>query len=389
MSGKLKLMIGGLVLGILVIFAFLGVKSLFAPSQPISNTADSDWQQPLVMPNANVPSPDAIGNSNIFTRPLNDKPVEEDDKTVELVGEPDTTETAPAKTPPATPPADEPATEVALDKLPAEEVTTQPEPPAAQPPVSANTGTLEIVAQTETGKAIKANVYVQQSNGANIDKATYTSKASFALKPGTYKITVRAEGYGSLTRNIRVPNGAVVNEIFPLPAIAASKTPVPTQPPRQPAPAPVAQTPAQPAPQPAGDGRLRVVALSADDGSPLPVDFTITRLDGSVIDHINGVPMTELSLPAQEFVVSFNFRGLQGYKSLVVRPGQTTTHTFNIRGVGNNSNAGNQPPPNMGETQPPLPLPPDMGQMQPQQPQNLEEMLLQRIQQELEKQMTN
>lgn len=388
MSGKLKLILGGLAVGVLVIFALIGIKSTFSPSQPPDTTmTEPSWQQtPSIMPNANVPSADNLPSGDILTRPLNDKPPVDDEGKIELVGEPDAQDADPA-----TPPT-KPADDTATPGIPADEIATQPEttPPPVQPPVAGKTGTLEIVAQTETGKAIKANVYVQQGNGANIDKATYTSKASFALKPGTYKITVRAEGYGSLTRNIRVPDGAVVNEIFPLPAIAAA--PAPAQPPRQPAPVPVAQTPpAQPAPQqPAGDGKLRVVALSAEDGSPLPVDFTITRLDGALIDRINDVPMTELTLPAQEFVVSFNFRGLQGYKSLTVRPGQTTTHTFNIRGV--NNNAGNLPPPDMGQMQPPMPqqAPPDMGQMQqPQQPQNIEEMLMQRLQQELQKHLTN
>ncbi len=388
MSGKMKLMIGGLVLGILLIFAYLGVKSLFAPTQPVApDAAENDWQHlPPSMPNANLPSPSAIGDNSIFTRPLSDKPPEEDNK-VELVGEPNASkeDTAPAA-------AD---TTVSPDRnLPTDEITTQPPPPVAAPvpaPVAAPavideppaatapTGKLEIVAQTESGRAIKANVYVQQANGANLDKATYTSKAVFALKPGTYKITVRAEGYGSVTRNISVPQGAVVNEIFPLPPIAANA----------PAPAPVVQAPPprQPVPQaPAtADGKLRVVALSADDGSPLPVDFTVTRPDGAMVEQVNGVSLAELTLPAQEFIVSFDFQGFHGSKSLNVRPGQTVTHTFNIRGISNPAPPDNAQIPPF----PPLNIPQDNGQMQPQQPQSVEEIIMQRLQEEMQKRLNN
>ncbi|MEZ5454423.1 MAG: hypothetical protein R3E93_16610 [Thiothrix sp.] len=397
MSGKLKLLIGGLLLGVLVTFALIGIKSTFTASQPeptaTATPTEQDWAKPSIMPNANMPSPDSFKDDSLFTRPLNDKPVEEDTSKVELVGEPDATDTDTPKQP------DTDTAQPAETGLPAEEISdspdvastndtpqtskeddsvqlvNEPEPDAPPPekPATATTGKLEIIAQTESGKSVKANVYIQKTNGSNIDKATYTSKANFNLAPGTYKVTVRAEGYGSLSRNIKVPANAVVNEIFPLPKIAAA-------PPAAPAPAPVSQAPAptRPAPPAAADGKLRIAALSADDGSPLTVNFTIARLDGSVVDRVSNVAMTELTLPAQEFVVSFEYKGFQGYKSLTVKPGQLITHTFNIRGVSGN------PAPTMGQMQPttpPLPVPAQ------QQPQSMEEMLIQRIQQELERQM--
>lgn len=363
MSGITKWIIGA----VLVIFALIGIKSLFAPNSAEAPPSASGWEQPLVMPNANLPSPDAIGDSSIFTRPLNDKPApaEEEDNTVELVGEPEDTDTVEAPKPPPTrtppkptePLADEPDTD------------TAPKPATPPPaPVVGKTGTLEIVAQTETGKPLKANVYVQQANGVNLDTATYTNKAAFTLKPGKYKITVRAEGYASLSRTINVPDGAVVNEIFPLPAlVAAAPAPI-AAPPRQPEPVRPAPTPAPSAAQ----GRLRVVALSADDGTPIPVNFTIARLDGSVVERVNNVSLTELSLPAQEFVVSFDYQGFQGYKSLTVPAGEVLTHTFNIRGVS-------------GQAQVPQALP---QQQQPPQ-QTVEELLMQKLQEELQKHLNN
>lgn len=421
MSGKLKLLIGGLLLGVLVIFAAIGVKSTLAPRQPEQGAdaaATQDWEKPSIMPNANMPSPDLIKDDSVFTRPLDDKPADDDASKVELVNEPKAPDTAEQDT------AD---TDKADTGLPADEITDAPDTAAADKPTdtsppadeasdtpdktaaddsasdtpdktaaddsvqivdepapaeqpTANTGKLEIVAQNEKGKAVKANVYIQKANGANIDKANYTAKAAFNLPPGSYKVTVRAEGYGSLSRNIKVPANAVVNEIFPLPKVAAAPAATPATP-------PAAQAPVRPAPSAAAGGKLRLAALSADDGSPLQVNFTIARLDGSVVEQVDNVALTEVSLPAQEFVVSFDYNGFHGYKSLTVRSGQTLTHTFNIRGV-HHSQA-----PVMGQMQPP----PDMGQIQPstpplpmpaqQQPQSMEEMLIQRIQQELDRQM--
>lgn len=374
MSGMTKFILGGL----LIVLALLGIKSLL-PTDPANAPPSADgWEQPMLMPNANLPSPDTLTDNKRLTSPQNDKPVEDDTK-VELVGEPETKEPSPTSTPTEeTPPpaattrtAPEPSTSD-VTTAPAATPTPTTPPKPVQQPIVGQTGRLEIVAQTENGKTLKANVYVQQTNGANIDKATYTNKAVFSLKPGKYKITVRAEGYGSLSRNINVPDGAVVNEIFPLPAIA-SNAPAPVAPP------PITRAPPSPSQQPGQrEGRLRVVALSADDGSPIKVNFTIAQLDGSVVKRVNNVSLAEFTLPSQEFVVSFDFQGFQGYKSLTVQPGQISTHTFNIRGVSGQSQA---PEPQM----PPM----DNLQQQQQQPQNVEDMLMQKLQEELQKHLTN
>jgi hypothetical protein len=389
MSGIFKWIIGGL----LVVLALVGIKSLFAPDPAEQAPSAQGWEQPLVMPNANLPSLDAMKDTSRLTRPLNDKP-EEDNTKVELVGEPD----APAEkpTPAPAPAVAKAATPRVAPAPPAAEVTTTPiatPPPTVAAPVPAapapvapapaavnNTGTLEIMAQTESGKPIKANVYIQQSNGANLDKATYTNKAVFALKPGKYKITVRAEGYASVSRNISVPQSAVVNEIFPLPAIAATApaAPAPQAPPPQATPVPAPQNTAQ------REGKLRIMALSADDGSPIKVNFKVVSLDGTLLDRISDVSRAELTLPAQEVVVSFDLNGFQGHKALTVTPGQISTHTFNIRGVSGQAQAPQEPPP------PPDNVPTAQAPQQQQSPQQtVEELLMQKLQEELQKHLNN
>ncbi|MFN3785679.1 MAG: hypothetical protein ACK4RS_02450, partial [Thiothrix sp.] len=116
---------------------------------------------------------------------------------------------------------------------------------------------------------------------------------------------------------------------------------------------------------------------------------TISRLDGVVVERVNDVPMTELTLPAQEFVVRFNYQGIEGYKSLKVVPKQITEHTFAIRGAGvptpplpaPTNMPELLPPPDIGQTPPTQP--PSTGQAQP----SLEDTLLQMLQDEVQRQL--
>lgn len=394
MPAKLKLLGGGLVAGLLVIFAIVGVQSMFAdkpPAEP-SQMGANGWQpySPNIigLPGSNTPS----SNQDVPLTGQNNR------LNMELVGEPKdeplekptpAAPVRPTQPPVSAAPAAPPATPQ-VTAQPAPEPTTEPVVPAA------NTGRLEIVLQAaENGKPIKANVYVQKTSGINVNSASFTSQASFDLKPGTYRISARTEGRGTLSRDITVPAGAVVNEIFQLPALASA----PANPPpvSQPAP-PVANNPPPPAPQaPVGSGKLRLVALAIADGSPVKVDFTISRLNGSVIDRVRNVSMAEFDLPAEEFVASFDYQGRQGYKSLMVQDGKTHTHTFNIRQE--------QPQPQQPMAAPPqqsfediirqqgqlVPPPTNVApnappQAEPQQPQqSLESIIMQQLQQELQK----
>lgn len=415
MNGKLKLLLGGLALGILVIFALVGVKSMFADKQPAPNSqlGSNGWEPSYEPSIIGLPGNKTENETGDKTASLADTgetsetpgadttvsqqdaaATGEDEKLdVELVGEPGDkekpttqaqegeetpswltdTDTEPQQPESLQTPQEEPATIASLPDEP-----TIVEPPQQQTP-AAGTGKLEIVLQAaENGKPLKANVYIQKTNGVNVDKSAYTNKATFNLKPGTYRVTARTKGRGTLTRDITVPVGAVVNEIFPLPSTTASA-------PATPAPAPMTQAPPQPEPQaPAqGTGKLRLVALAADDGSPIPVNFAITRLNGSVIDSARNVPVAEFALPAEEYIARFEYQGAEGYKSVTVQSGQTHTHTFNIRGLPS------------APAQSGIPLDPQMQQMEmPQMPQqqpqnqNIEDVMMQRLQEELHK-LTN
>ena len=351
MTGNVKLLVGGLTLGLLLIFALVGLKSMFTeePTNPLPTT--TQWQQSnnsgiVGLPGTNgvssqqyAPGTTALNNGLPSSTGLNssqqDTTLGTTNNKAVLVGEPSDTTTDTSTTPRS-------------NKTPTQTVTPNtatPTPTAVDNSVPtkmptapvALTGKLDIMAQTaESGIPLNADIYVQLTNGKNITKASGTQKVSFELKEGTYRITARAEGRASISRTISVPAKAVVSEIFALPLATAQPPTQAWNPPTDP---PVAQ-PIQPVQPATGKGKLRLVAVDADSGTPVPVDFTISRLNGGIVNQINDVPVAEITLPAEEFVVRFNYNGLQGYKSLTVQPGQTHTHTFNIRGALN----GNLPP---------------------------------------------
>lgn len=332
MNGKLKLLIGGLGIGILFVFALLGLKSLFVdepktPAQPET----SNWQpsQASTYYTGNIPTIGASDGEKVATqRDVQQADNGNDKIKPQLINEQNEPNTTPSTAKPAT----NTALNTARPGTTANPATTQPiQQPVTPQPSTLNNGGLEIIAQSaENNSPIAANIYVQKTDGTNVDAAAATAQTSFSLKPGLYKITVRANGRASVSRNLTVPPKAIVSEIFALPLAAAPQPTQPVEPtqPVTPPPPPVAE------PQD-NIGKLRVVALSADDGSPLKVDFTVREPDGTVLNHARNVSMAEMTLPAQKVVVSFTFRDFTGEQSLTVKPNQTVTHTFNLRGTNN------------------------------------------------------
>ncbi len=365
MNEKLKLILGGLGFGLLLLFAFVGVKSMLSTGEKAEVEAISAQSTPP--PIIGLPGEGGMASStNDVT-----KPEETPTDKLELVGEPKTpgqTETPPAPASPAAPPA-------------VVEPPVQEQAPVAQAPV-ATTGMLDISLQAaEDGSPLDGNVYIQKTNGVNLDKSAYASSAHFSLKPGTYRVTARSEGRGSVSRNLTIAAGGTLNERFRLPLANQ-----PSAPPVEPQP-PVTQNP----PPNRGIGRLRLVALSDEDGSPLMVNFSIARLDGQVLDSSRHVSFADFVLPAGEFVARFDYHGHQGYKSLSIQDGQNFTYTFNIpAGAGeqrqwhHRRQQQDMPPPDQQPQDMPMQNPPlQQGQSAPG------DVLMQQLQQQLLKKLTN
>lgn len=366
---KLKLLGKGLGIGLLVIFALIGIKSMLGEQKPTPPTPT--WQQPNNGGILGLPGPNGIPSSS-----QQDTATLPPDTKVELVGEPspppvETPRTAPRTTskPEAStiaPPITQPTPAAPITR-PAPAVV-EPTPIAEASPPKTGESKLEIVLQTaENGIPLPADVYVQLPNGTNISKASSTPHAKFNLKTGTYRVTARADGRASVSRTISIPSDAVVSEVFALPIANNAANPLPAPPvgmsPTTINPAPVQPTPHNPPPiaaTPRESGKLRLVAVDADNGNPLPVDFTISRLDGKTIDTIRNISVAELTLPAEEYIVRFNYQGREGYKSLTVQPEQTHTHTFNIQIAPPARAIPTPPPPNPPAPQPaPEAVPPN------------------------------
>lgn len=330
MGGKFKVIIGGIGFILLMAFAYIGFKSVFKPEKP-----EDSKLSPLPMDfQANTPTINPSMGDKLASIKDTQQPPPEDKTKIEIVNEPTPKLSETPETPPEKPSL------VNETPTPPSNVTLTPpdelfNTPPSRPPVAVpGTGKLEVVVQAaETGKAIPANVYIQRLNGENLDKRSYTDKASFSLRADTYKVTARTEGRASVTRTIKIPGNAIVNEIFALPALDAPHVSPPAQAPTVQTTPPAKQT-QRPSVAQNGVGRLRLVALDADDGSPIMVDYTISRADGGeVLDQVEHVSLLDMSVPAEEIIVSFNYRGFTGSQNLSINAGQTTTHTFNLRGV--------------------------------------------------------
>ena len=85
-----------------------------------------------------------------------------------------------------------------------------------QPKTNLNTtGKLILFARNkENQSAVKSNFYVQTLSGKNIDKKIYADSATFDLKPGTYKVTVRSKNRVNNIKKIQVFAGKEMSETF-------------------------------------------------------------------------------------------------------------------------------------------------------------------------------
>lgn len=76
-------------------------------------------------------------------------------------------------------------------------------------------GKLSLFALNEKNRSsVKSNFYVQTLSGKHIKKKIYADSATFELKPGTYKVTVRSKNKINKVKTIRVIPGKEISETF-------------------------------------------------------------------------------------------------------------------------------------------------------------------------------
>lgn len=220
----------------------------------------------------------------------------------------------------------------AQQNTPVQQQATRPQPSnqssQANPSTQGGTGRLDVrIREADTQRAVKANIYVQRTNGVHVANKKYVDSTVFTLPVGTYKVTVKAKGKQDLIRTVRILKNKGLRQNFVMLAAGRTASPV-TQaqtPPRQ-------QTPVRPVPpKPAvANGSLRLYAVSGVDGSPFPVNFRVTSLDGQVLHRIRRSAFAEVTVPASDVWVHIRYRGMRGKEQIRINANQPTTYTFTV-----------------------------------------------------------
>lgn len=235
---------------------------------------------------------------------------------------------------------------------PAAQAPTQPAPPAE--------GTLVMALRAPAGQNLsKGRFVVTDAQGNRVKRMRGVSNAEVQLKPGRYEVTAVHLG-SRLSRQIDVVQGKTSNITFNIDDFPRNTT--------QPAQSQANQANQPPAQQqvqmPAQQGVLQLIAVSGVNGQPLKVNFMVSTLNGQRLKAVNNVSVTEVTMPPQDVLVDISYEAMRGQERITVKPGEPTVFTFTITP----NNANNAAP---------------IAQPQPEAPGSLEDMLLERLQQEI------
>lgn len=189
----------------------------------------------------------------------------------------------------------------------------------------------------ESNRALRSNIYVQKQNGQHVAKSNYAEGAEFALEPGAYKITVKAEGRQEVSRNIQVSAAGIVRETIMLPPAGGAAVAPPQN-----------QQVVQPIPQPAPvqQGLLRL-RLNSGQGLPDQARFVIRNQNGERIATVGPAPNGEINLPAGTYEVTAGIQGLRQSRIIEVGDGRVSDISFDATDI-------------IGQNPPPVPVPPQV-----------------------------
>ena len=186
------------------------------------------------------------------------------------------------------------------------------------------------VRAAESNAPIKANIYVQTTNGRHIARKDYDDVAEFLLEPGVYRVTVKAKGRQDASREVRVGRNGKVSENFELQAIAGSTTQQTQTPTQRPNPTP---------PQTSNQGASLRLSLTSAIGLPDKAQFTVRDMNGNRIANLGPIGSTELKLPPGRYEVTASLeRGIRETRTIDLTDGRTTQVTFSADGILQQSN---------------------------------------------------
>jgi len=218
------------------------------------------------------------------------------------------------------------------DNVTIKPVETQPVTqiePEPETTTNNDTVTLNVFSKDEiTGKPMKSNVYIQTMQGQHLDKKTYVDKANFNLKPGVYKVTVRAKNRTNNVKTIRLSKNQDISETFllrnpnnrtPEPAIkevASNSTPVtPTNTQK------IIPT-----------GFLNVSMQAPNNQqvnrNTLRSDFIVTKVSGEKIVELAKVPGGNFKLDIGNYFVTAVYNNKRQRRRISVKQNQNTRLNF-------------------------------------------------------------
>ncbi len=199
---------------------------------------------------------------------------------------------------------------------------------------------LVYVRAAESNSPVKANIYVQTSNGQHVAKKNYDENADFLLPAGTYRITVKAKNRQDMGKTVRIGAGGSLRETFAMRSTAAtasgSRSTNTNQPQAQSqsqTPAPSTSTAPAPAALPA-DGTLKM-SLDTTEGLPQRARFIIHDKSGVRLADLGPANTAELQLPPGSYDIEIDFGSRakrthnDNIRSIDIVSGKTSMVTFN------------------------------------------------------------
>lgn len=371
--GKGKLLIAGIIFGVLAIFAFIGVKSMLSDRKLV--TQDTGYA-PILPEGTATPIAGSVNDTGAGTIPTTTSPSMDPNLTTQDIPLPGNTpnpsevislEGEPQDTPPPTanpnpqapagqvnagtkPPSqtDTPTTTVtaATSTLPST-TTTSPTLQAGTMPTEAVQGALgklglTIVDNLSPNGEIDGEFLVYDTEGIQVASFSGSEATNFSLPPGKYLAKVKANGKEA-SRLLEVYADKLTNARFEMPTSTVAST-TPTSPTQQVPSTPVVTN---------ANGQVYISVRAAENNRALRSNIYVQRQTGQHVAKSNYAEGAEFSLEPGAYKVTVKVEGRQDViRNIQVSANGIVRETINIPAAGNVA-----APPQQQQVVPPAPQP--------------------------------
>lgn len=378
--GKGKLLIAGIIFGVLAIFAFIGVKSMMSDRKLV--TQDTGYAPILPEGSGSVMTGSGTGTGTVptTTSPSTDPNLTSQDlplpgnttnpsEAISLEGEP---QEAPATT--ANPNPEAPAGQVNAGTNPSQTAptTTVTTATSTTPPSTTASTTTDPTSQTATvntnptelapglmGKLgltildnaspsgqINGEFLVYDTDGVQVASFSGSDTTNFSLPPGKYLAKVKANGKEA-SRLLEVYADKLTNARFEMPSAASASTAA-TSPTQQPIPSTPTATNT--------NGQVYITVRAAENNRALRSNIYVQKQNGQHVAKSNYAEGAEFSLAPGAYRITVKVEGRQDVtRNIQVSANGIVRETINIPAAGSAAPVSQiQQPPVQQQTQPPV-----------------------------------